>query len=205
MEKSGSTSQIYATTSLRPYKDPKTATKNMSSSKPQGEPVAEAKKEEPEKTEAPVESSAPAEEKPKKKRAPRKKKEEAAEGAAEEKPKKKEKPLSKLARKRNDERYFLNGKGRLVSKKKSENGKKNVQSRAIKIARKLLGLSGRMVLLGKGAEGKALVQVTKGIREALKGGKSDEEAEVLHTDIAKKILDDEKKSEESAAKAEESK
>lgn len=202
MEKSESTSQICATTSLRPYKDPKTATKNMSSSKPQGEPVAEAKKEEPEEKEVPAESSAPAEEKPKKKRAPRKKKEEAAE---EEKPKKKEKPLSKLARKRNDERYFLNGKGRLVSKKKSENGKKNVQSRAIKIARKLLGLSGRMVLLGKGAEGKALVQVTKGIREALKGGKSDEEAEVLHTDIAKKILDDEKKSEESAAKAEESK
>lgn len=176
----------------------------MSSSKPQDEPAAVAKKEEPEVTAAPAESSAPAEEKPKKKRAPRKKKEEAAEGA-EEKPKKKEKPLSKLARKRNDERYFLNGKGRLVSKKKSENGKKNVQSRAIKIARKLLGLSGRMVLLGKGAEGKALVQVTKGVREALKGGKSDDEAEVLHTDIAKKILEEEKKNEESAAKAEEAK
>lgn len=156
----------------------------MSSEKPQEGPGAEAKKEEkePAAAAAPAEASAggAAEEKPKKKRAA---------------PKKKDKPLSKLARKRNDERYFLNGKGRLVSKKKSENGKKNVQSRAIRIARKLLGLSGRMVLLGKGAEGKALVQVTKGVREALKSGKSDEEAEVMHTDIAKKTLEEEKKQE----------
>lgn len=179
----------------------------MSSEKPQDAPAAEVKKEEGEPKAVPVEASAPAEEKPKKKRAPKRKKEEATSEEGEEKkekPKKKEKPLSKLARKRNDERYFLNGKGRLVSKKKSENGKKNVQSRAIKIARKLLGLSGRMVLLGRGAEGKALVQVTKGIREALKGGKSDEEAELLHTELSKKILEDEKKSEEKAA-AEESK
>lgn len=177
----------------------------MSSEKPQDAPAAEVKKEEEPKA-VPVEASAPAEEKPKKKRAPKRKKEEAAEEGEEkkEKPKKKEKPLSKLARKRSDERYFLNGKGRLVSKKKSENGKKNVQSRAIKIARKLLGLQGRMVLLGRGAEGKALVQVTKGIREALKGGKNDEEAELLHTELSKKILEDEKKSEEKAA-AEESK
>ena len=158
----------------------------MSSEKPQEEPVPEVDAKKEETPAAAPEAASEPEKKPKKKRA-------AKEDG--EKPKKKEKPLSKLARKRKDERYFLNGKGRLVSKKKSENGKKNVQSRAIKIARKLLGLSGRMVLLGKGAEGKALIQVTKGIREALKGGKSDEQAETLHTEIAKKILEDEKKSE----------
>ena len=109
---------------------------------------------------------------------------------------KKEKPLSKLARKKQDDRYFLNGKGRLVSKKKSENGKRNVQSRAIKIARKLLGLEGRMILLGRGAEGKALIRLTKNIREALKEGKEDDAVSILHTDVAKQFLEEEKKAEE---------
>ena len=169
----------------------------MSSSEPQEQPAAEVKKEEEKKPEAaPVEASA-AEEKPKKKRAPKKKKED-----GEEKPKKKEKPLSKLARKRNDERYFLNGKGRIVSKKKSENGKKNVQSRAIKIARKLLGMQGRMVLLGKGAEGRALVDVTRQIRECIKAGKADDAAELLHAEIAKKVLEEEKAKEEAEANKE---
>ena len=149
---------------------------------------------------APVKEEKGAEEKPKKKRAPKKKAEEGE--TKPEKKAKKEKPLSKLARKRNDERYFLNGKGRLVSKRKSENGKKNVQSRAIKIARELLGLTGRMVLLGKGAEGRALVSVTKGIREALKGGGEDEKVKVLHSDIAKKMLEEEKAKEEAEANKE---
>ena len=71
---------------------------------------------------------------------------------------KRRKTLSNRARKRQDERFRMNGKGRYVSIKKSENGKKNVQSRAIRLARKLLGFSGRMILLGKGVEGKALVR-----------------------------------------------
>ena len=113
-----------------------------------------------------------------------------------EKKEKKEKPLSKLARKKQDDRYFLNGKGRLVSKKKSENGKRNVQSRAIKIARKLLGLEGRMILLGRGAEGKALIRLTKNIREALKEGKEDEAVSILFANVASQFLEEEKKAEE---------
>ena len=161
--------------------------------------LAEEQKPPPTKEEeAPSAEASAAEEKPKRKKAaPKRKKEEGESG--EERPKKKEKPLSKLARKRNDERYFLNGKGRIVSKKKSENGKKNVQSRGIKIARKLLGLQGRMVVLGKGAEGKALIEVTRHVRECLKSGKCDEEAEAMHAEIAKKILGEEKKKEEKEA------
>ena len=171
----------------------------MSSEKPQEQPAAEAKVEAEEKPKVEVEAASAAEEKPKKKKAARKKKEE----GEEEKPKKKDKkPMSKLARKRNDERYFLNGKGRIVSKKKSENGKKNVQSRAIKIARKLLGMEGRMVLLGKGAEGRALVGVTKQIRESLKGGKADDAAELFHAEIAKKMLEEEKAKDEAEANKE---
>lgn len=127
-------------------------------------------------------SSEPERTKEKKPRKPRAKK-----GDGEEKTPKK-KPLSKLARKRQDERYYLNGKGRLVSKKKSENGKKNVQSRAMRLSRKLLGLNGRMVLIGKGDEGKALLELTASIRDTLKQGKSDEEAEALHVKIADKLL-----------------
>ena len=138
----------------------------------------------------------------KKKRSPKKKAaavEPAAEGSDPEaaasstkSPSKKEKspkPLSNLARKKADARYILNGKGRYVSKAKSENGKKNVQSRAIKMARTMLGLSGRMVLLGKEAEGKALLDLCGSIRESLKGGKSDSEAEALHADLAKKLVE----------------
>ena len=110
------------------------------------------------------------------------------EAAAEETPKKKKKEskkspaakkrLSALQRKKQDPRYYLNGKGRYVSKKKSENGKKNVQSRAIRLARKGLGIKG-MVLVGKGEEGKKLLNATSAIRQMLKDGKSDDEAEAM--------------------------
>ena len=90
-----------------------------------------------------------------------------------------EKPkVSALQRKKADERYFLNAKGRYVSKKKSANGKINIQSRSIRLARKLLGLTG-MVLLGKGDQGKQLLAATAVIRTMLKEGKSEEEAEAL--------------------------
>jgi hypothetical protein len=61
---------------------------------------------------------------------------------------------------------------------KSENGKKNVQSRAIRLARKGLGIKG-MVLVGKGEEGKKLLNATSAIRQMLKDGKSDDEAEAM--------------------------
>lgn len=86
------------------------------------------------------------------------------------------KRLSNLARKKADERYYLNGKGRYVSKKKSENGKKTVQSRAIRLARKCLELKG-MVLLGKGDDGIKLRDACAEFRALLKEGKSDEDAE----------------------------
>lgn len=94
------------------------------------------------------------------------------------KAKKMSKRLSNLARKKADERYYLNGKGRYVSKKKSVNGKANVQSRAIRLARKSLGIKG-MVLLGKGETGIKLLEATALIRQMLKDGKTDEEAEAL--------------------------
>jgi len=90
------------------------------------------------------------------------------------------KRISNLKRKKMDDRYYLNGKGRYVSKKKSENGKKNIQSRSIRLGRKVLGLKG-MVLLGKGDDGKALIKAAAEIRQMLKDGKTDEEAEALYT------------------------
>lgn len=86
--------------------------------------------------------------------------------------------MSNLMRKKMDERYYLNGKGRYVSKKKSENGKKNIQSRSIRLGRKLLGLKG-MVLLGKGENGKALMDAARDLRQMMKDGKTDEEAEAM--------------------------
>ena len=103
---------------------------------------------------------------------------------------KKEKPLSNLARKKADERYFMNGKGRYVSMKKSEIGKKNVQSRAIKMGRDILGLNGRMVLLNKGVEGKALLDLTRIIRQALKDGMDDAKAKEKFTPKGKEILEE---------------
>ena len=97
---------------------------------------------------------------------------------------KRRKTMSNRARKRQDGRFRMNGKGRYVSIKKSENGKKNVQSRAIRLARKLLGFSGRMILLGKGVEGKALVQLCRDIRTELKAGKSDDQCEALFVNVA---------------------
>ncbi len=140
--------------------------------------------------------------KPRKPRAPRKKKE-ADPDAKEEKADVQEnkenvkpaKKLSKIARKRSDERYFLNGKGRLVSRKKSENGKRNVQSRAVRLARDALGLTGRMVLLGKGVEGRALVKLTRTMRDCLKDGKTDDEAKTLYAALASELLEKEKEAE----------
>ena len=107
-------------------------------------------------------------------------KKESSTKAKPEKKKKVPKKLSQRARKKADGRFKQNGKGRYVSIKKSENGKRNVQARAIKLARKLLGFQGRMILLGKAAEGKALLDLTRQIRKALKEDKkTDEEAEAL--------------------------
>ena len=125
-------------------------------------------KEEKEKTAAAEETKEEEKtEKPKK----RKKKENKKSPAA-------KKRMSALQRKKQDPRYYLNAKGRYVSKMKSENGKKNVQSRAIRLARKGLGIKG-MVLVGKGEEGKKLLNATSAIRQMLKDGKSDEEAGVM--------------------------
>lgn len=135
--------------------------------------AAEEPKKEEEET-APVEvkeeeEAAPAEEeKPKKKRAKKEKKMSAAQ----------KKRLSTLARKKEDPRYYLNDKGRYVSRKKSENGKKNVQSRAIRLARKGLDVKG-MVLVGKGDVGSKLLKATNAVRQMLKDGKKDEEAEAM--------------------------
>lgn len=90
-----------------------------------------------------------------------------------------QKPLSNRKRKMQDARFEKNPKGRYVSIKKSVNGKKNVQARAIKLGRKMLGFQGRMILLGKGKEGIALVDICRDIRLALKEGKTDEQAEAL--------------------------
>lgn len=146
----------------------------------------------------------PAKKPEKKKRAKPVKKEEGAEEAEGEKKGKKtaakKKPMSNLQRKKMDDRFYLNGKGRYVSKKKSENGKRNVQSRAIKAARDLLGLQGKMILLGKGPQGKALVELTRQIRSSLKEGMEDEKAKILHTDLSKKMLEDIEKAMKEAAK-----
>jgi len=142
--------------------------------------------------------------KPRKKRARKEDKEESGEktapsdGAAEseEPPKKKQskkeakKPMSNLARKKGDERYVQNGKGRYVSKKKSENGKRNVQARAIKCGRQLLCLDGQMVLLGRGKKGEALLDLTRKIRAALKEGLKDEEASEKFKAEAKKMVEE---------------
>lgn len=132
------------------------------------------KKEEQEETplvevkEEPVEETATEEEKPKNKRAKKEKKMSAAQ----------KKRLSTLARKKEDPRYYLNDKGRYVSRKKSENGKKNVQSRAIRLARKGLDVKG-MVLVGKGDVGSKLLKATNAVRQMLKDGKKDDEAEAM--------------------------
>lgn len=132
----------------------------------------EPKKEEetaPVEEETTQEEAAPAEEeKPKKKRAKKEKKMSAAQ----------KKRLSTLARKKEDPRYYLNDKGRYVSRKKSENGKKNVQSRAIRLARKGLDVKG-MVLVGKGDVGSKLLKATNAVRQMLKDGKKDDEAEAM--------------------------
>lgn len=149
----------------------------------------------------PEPETGPAAKQPKKKRSrkePKETEDREQEQAAPKKPKK-EKPkkvLSNLARKKSDDRYVQNGKGRYVSKKKSENGKKNVQARAIKCGRKLLGLEGQMVLLGRGKKGEHLLQLTKTIRQMLKDGVTDEEAEKKCGEDAKKMVE-EIKSEES--------
>ena len=132
----------------------------------------------------------PAAEKPKKKRA-RKPKDESEEPEAK-KPKKKEakKPVSNLARKKADPRYEQNGKGRYVSKKKSENGKRNVQARAIKCGRDLLKLDGQMVLLGKGKKGEHLLTLTRKVRQMLKDGLGDEEAREKVKEEAEKMLEE---------------
>lgn len=162
------------------------------------EEEVQVKKEEVEEEEAPAPAAEKEEEPKKKKAAPKRKRkakeekdessesasgEEEAEATEESKPKKGRKkaapkPMSRLQRKRADERYVMNGSGRWVSKKRSENGKRNIQSRAIKIARKLLKLEGRMVLLGRDAEGAALLDLTRLVRTQLKDGKSDDDATV---------------------------
>lgn len=91
---------------------------------------------------------------------------------------------SALQRKKDDPRYYLNGKGRYVSKKKSENGKKNVQSRAIRLARKGLGVKG-MILVGKGEDGIKLLKATNAVRQMLKDGKTDDEAEAMLAAVIK--------------------
>tara|TARA_Y100000004_G_C8622361_1_gene289364 strand:- start:31 stop:471 length:441 start_codon:yes stop_codon:yes gene_type:complete len=117
--------------------------------------------------------------------------EEKKESSTKAKVEKKVKKLSQRARKKADKRFKQNGKGRYVSIKKSENGKKNVQARAIKLARKLLGFQGRMILLGKAAEGKALLDLTRQIRKALKEDKkTDEEAEALFAGPAEKMREE---------------
>jgi hypothetical protein len=126
------------------------------------EPVVKTE-EEPVKEETPEAAAAQEEkkeEKPKKK-AKKEKKMSAAQ----------KKRLSVLARKKEDPRYYLNDKGRYVSKKKSENGKKNVQSRAIRLARKGLDVKG-MVLVGKGEVGSRLLKATSAVRQMLKDGNS---------------------------------
>ena len=142
--------------------------------------------------------------KPRKKRARKEDKEESGEKTApskeaaesEEPPKKKQakketkKPLSNLARKKGDERYVQNGKGRYVSKKKSENGKRDVQARAIKCGRQLLSLEGQMVLLGRGKQGEALLDLTRKIRAALKEGLKDEEASEKFKEEAQKMVEE---------------
>ena len=134
--------------------------------------------------------ASPAPKPPKKKRS-RKEPKEAKEGEQEQAtPKKQKKVLSNLARKKSDDRYVQNGKGRYVSKKKSENGKRNVQARAIKCGRKLLGLEGQMVLLGRGKKGENLLQLTKTIRQMLKDGVTDEEAEEKCVETAKKMAEE---------------
>ena len=94
------------------------------------------------------------------------------------------KRLSTLARKKEDPRYYLNDKGRYVSRKKSENGKKNVQSRAIRLARKGLGVKG-MILVGKGEDGIRLLKATNAVRQMLKDGKTDDEAEAMLAAVIK--------------------
>lgn len=117
--------------------------------------------------------------------------EEKKESSTKAKVEKKVKKMSQRARKKADKRFKQNGKGRYVSIKKSENGKKNVQARAIKLARKLLGFQGRMILLGKAAEGKALLDLTRQIRKALKEDKkTDEEAEALFSGPAEKMREE---------------
>jgi len=117
------------------------------------------------------------------------------------KPKKMSRAMSQRKRKEMDERFEKNKKGRLVSKKKSENGKRNVQARAIKLARKLLGFEGRMILLGKGSEGVALVDLCRDIRTCLKEGKSDDAAEALFAIPAEKLREGFKKEEKKEEKS----
>ena len=142
-----------------------------------------------------VKQSSPSSEPSKKKSPKREKAEKEAEKASKKMKAKPIKKMSKLERKKNDDRFFLNGKGRYVSKKKHANGKTNVQSRAMKMGRKLLGLEGKMCLLGRGAEGRALLKLCKSIREALKEGKKDDDVSILHEEIAKHMLEAEKKEE----------
>jgi hypothetical protein len=98
-----------------------------------------------------------------------------------------QKPMSNRKRKMQDARFEKNPKGRYVSIKKRANGKRNVQARAIRLGRKLLGFEGRMILLGKGAEGRALVDICRELRGALKDGKTDEQAEALFVVMADKL------------------
>lgn len=143
-----------------------------------------------------VAEPAPAAEKSKKKRSRKQKdeseKEEKSEEPEAKKSKKKEakKPVSNLARKKADPRYEQNGKGRYVSKKKSENGKRNVQARAIKCGRDLLKLDGQMVLLGRGKKGEHLLTLTRKVRQMLKDGLGDEEAREKVKEEAVKMLEE---------------
>jgi len=85
--------------------------------------------------------------------------------------------LNNLMRKKaNPDLYVKTNRGRYVSKKKSELGKKNPQSLAIRGARDILGMGGKMVIINRGNDGKALHQLTGKIREHIKGGGSMESA-----------------------------
>jgi len=151
---------------------------------PKKEEETGAAEEAPEKEEKAAEVK---EEKPKpKKRARKEDKEEKPEKKAKKAVKK---AISNLARKKQDPRFEQNGKGRYVSKKKSENGRKNVQARAIKCSRQLLDLGGQMVLLGRGAKGVALLDLTRKIRSALKEGLTDEKAVEKFKEEARKMIE----------------
>lgn len=59
-----------------------------------------------------------------------------------------------------------------VSKKRRENGQKNVQSQAVSLAYQLLNARGKYIELGTGESGKAMNALTAKLRQRLKDGMS---------------------------------